>query len=122
MQLVTDPPEAVQVTRETLRPLGNYVLVKRAKPAEKSAGGVIVPDTVQREQKKTNPIAYVIAVGAGLPMDDGRRYPIDVKPGDKVQLLRTLAEAVLEGVEEETLWLVDVGQILGVVEPESVLG
>lgn len=101
---------------ETLRPLGNYVLVRRHKPAESSGGGVLIPETVQREQKKTNPIAVVLAVGPGLPMDGGLRYPIDVKVGDKVQLLRTLAEAVLEGVPEETEWLVDVGQILGVIE------
>ena len=63
-----------------------------------------------------NPIAYVVAVGPGLPMDDGRRYPMDVKVGDKVQLLRTLTDAILEGVPDEHYWLCDVGQILGVVE------
>ena len=107
---------AQEAPPERLRPLGNYVVVERAKPDEKSSGGVLVPATVQQEQKRTNPIAIVIAVGPGLPMDGGLRYPIDVKVGDKVQLLRTLAEAVLEGVPQEKYWLVDVGQILGVVE------
>ena len=113
-------PVAMPALCETARPLGNYVLVQRFKPDAQSKGGVLVPASVQLEQKKTNPIATILAVGPGLPMDDGRRYPMDVKPGDKVQLLRTLAEAILEGVPDETLWFVDIGQILSVIEPANV--
>ena len=101
---------------ETAIPLGNYVLLRRFKPEEKR-GGVLIPETVRRDEQKVNPIATVIAVGKGLPMDGGLRYPIDVKPGDKVQLLRTLAEAVLANAPELEFWFVDVGQILCTIVP-----
>ncbi len=63
-----------------LRPLNDRIIVKRIESEEKTAGGIIIPDTA-----KEKPIeAEVIAVGKGKLLDNGQRTEIDIKVGDKV--------------------------------------
>ncbi|RMH42741.1 MAG: co-chaperone GroES [Deltaproteobacteria bacterium] len=63
-----------------IRPLGDRILVKRVEEEEKSAGGIIIPDTA-----KEKPIqAKVIAVGNGRLDKNGKRQPLEVKEGDRV--------------------------------------
>ncbi|MDR2779647.1 MAG: co-chaperone GroES [Synergistaceae bacterium] len=63
-----------------LRPLGDRIVVKAAPHEEMTKGGLVLPDTV-----KEKPIEGIVeAVGAGKLNDDGKRVPMDLKPGDKV--------------------------------------
>ena len=62
------------------KPLHDRVLVKRVKQDTKSAGGIIIPDTVQEKPME----GKVIAVGSGARNEDGKVTPLDVKAGDKI--------------------------------------
>ena len=62
------------------RPLHDRVAVRRLKQEEKSAGGIIIPDTAQEKPQE----GEVVAVGPGARDDDGKIHPLEVKPGDRV--------------------------------------
>ena len=62
------------------KPLHDRVLVKRVQSDEKTAGGIIIPDTAQEKPQE----GKVIAVGGGAKTEDGKLIPMDVKAGDKV--------------------------------------
>ena len=66
-------------TATKIRPLGDRVVVKIVKE-EKSAGGILLPDTAQ-EKPQTG---EVIAVGPGKTLDNGSRQVVDVQVGEKV--------------------------------------
>ena len=61
-------------------PLHDRVLVRRIEAEEKTAGGIIIPDTAKEKPQE----GEVIAVGAGARDDDGDRIKPDVKKGDKI--------------------------------------
>jgi chaperonin GroES len=62
------------------RPLHDRVLVQRIEEAQKTKGGIIIPDTAQEKPQE----ARVIAVGSGRVLDDGTVRPVDVKKGDRI--------------------------------------
>ncbi len=63
-----------------IRPLNDRVVVKRMEEEQKTAGGIIIPDTA-----KEKPIqGEIVAAGNGRVMEDGSRRPLDVKKGDRV--------------------------------------
>ena len=62
------------------RPLHDRVLVRRVEADEKTAGGIIIPDTAKEKPQE----GEVIAVGTGSKADDGKVTPLDVKAGDKI--------------------------------------
>ena len=62
------------------RPLHDRVLVRRLDAEEKTAGGIILPDTAQEKPMQ----GEVIAVGSGNRNDQGAVTPLDVKAGDTV--------------------------------------
>jgi chaperonin GroES len=63
-----------------LRPLHDRVVVKRLEEEEKTAGGIIIPDTAKEKPQQ----GKVIAVGKGRIMEDGKVIPLVVKEGDRV--------------------------------------
>ena len=63
-----------------LKPLGDRVVVKPAAAEEKTAGGIILPDTAKEKPVEGN----VVAVGAGKVADDGKAIKMEVKVGDRV--------------------------------------
>ncbi len=63
-----------------VRPLHDRVLVKRVEEKEVVKGGIIIPDTAKEKPME----GEVIAVGPGKVQDDGKRSPLDVKPGDRI--------------------------------------
>jgi len=63
-----------------LRPLHDRILVQRLDEEQKTAGGIIIPDTAKEKPQE----AKVIAVGPGKRDDKGQLVPMDVKPGDRV--------------------------------------
>ena len=62
------------------RPLHDRVLVRRVEAEEKTAGGIIIPDTAKEKPQRTK----VVAVGAGKVDENGKRIPLDVKSGDRI--------------------------------------
>ncbi len=63
-----------------IRPLGDKVLVRRVEAEEKTAGGIVLPDTAKEKPKR----GKIIAVGQGRLLDDGKRAKMQVKKGDEV--------------------------------------
>lgn len=63
-----------------IRPLHDRVLVRRLQEEEKTAGGIIIPDTAKEKPTK----GEVVAVGNGARSDSGEIVPLDVKKGDVV--------------------------------------
>jgi chaperonin GroES len=81
-----------------IRPLGDRILIKpiEADEINKTASGIIIPDTVSKEKPERG---MVIAVGEGR-WEDGKRVPVSVKVGDKVVFSRYGYEEVkLEEIE-----------------------
>ena len=62
------------------RPLQDRVLIRRIEEEEKTAGGIIIPDTAKEKPME----GEVIAAGPGTRGDDGELQPLDVKVGDRV--------------------------------------
>lgn len=71
---------AISINVSTLKPLGDRVFVKVSESEEKTAGGILLPDSAKEKPQ----IGEVVAVGEGKRNDDGSRAAIDVKVGDKV--------------------------------------
>ena len=63
-----------------IRPLSDKVLVQRVEAENKTAGGIVLPDTAKEKPKK----GKVIAVGKGKVLDDGKLRKISVKKGDTI--------------------------------------
>lgn len=79
-----------------IRPLHDRVLVKRLAEEEKTAGGIIIPDTAKEKPQQ----GEVVAVGKGITKDDGTVLPMDVKVGDRVMFKKWGADEVKVDGEE----------------------
>jgi len=64
----------------SFRPLHDRVLVRRVTAEEKTAGGIIIPDTAKEKPQE----GKVIAVGNGRVLEDGKKVPLDVKAHDRI--------------------------------------
>jgi chaperonin GroES len=79
-----------------VRPLHDRLIVKRIDEEEKTAGGIIIPDTAKEKPQE----GRVIAVGPGRVNEDGKVTPLDVNKGDRVLFSKYAGtEIQLEGVE-----------------------
>jgi chaperonin GroES len=93
-----------------LKPLNDRVVVKRIEEEQKTAGGIIIPDTA-----KEKPIqGEVISVGSGKLMEDGSRRPLDVKAGDRVLFSKYAGTDIK--VEGDELLIMREDDILAIVE------
>ena len=78
------------------RPLHDRVLLRRIEQNEKTAGGIIIPDTAKEKPQK----GEIIATGKGRVTEDGKILPLEVKVGDKVLFSKYAGtELKLEGAE-----------------------
>lgn len=92
------------------RPLHDRVLVKRIEGLEKTAGGIILPDSVQEKPSE----GEVIAVGGGNKAEDGTVTPLDVKAGDKVMFGKWGGtEIKIDGVD---MLIMKESDIMGIIE------
>lgn len=80
----------------TLKPLNDRIVVKYLTPEEKTAGGIILPDSAQ--EKPTE--AEVVAVGPGKTLDNGKLVPLEVKPGDRIVYAKYGGTEIKLGTEE----------------------
>lgn len=94
----------------TLKPLGDRIVVKAVEAEEKTAGGIVLPDTA-KEKPQT---AEVIAVGPGKTLDNGTIAPMEVKVGDKVVYGKYSGTEIKVGAEDVIILRQD--DILGIVE------
>jgi chaperonin GroES len=92
------------------RPLHDRVLLRRVDQEEKTAGGIIIPDTAQEKPME----GEVVATGPGARGEDGKLQPLDVKAGDRVLFGKwSGTEVKIDG--EEYLILKE-SDIMGVIE------
>ena len=92
------------------RPLHDRVLLKRVDQEEKTAGGIIIPDTAQEKPME----GEVVATGPGARGDDGKLHTLDVKAGDRVLFGKwSGTEVKIDGQEYLILKESD---IMGVIE------
>jgi chaperonin GroES len=93
-----------------IRPLNDRVLVTRVEEEQKTAGGIIIPDTAKEKPQE----GKVIATGPGKIGDDGKRTPLNVKKGDKILFSKYAGTDIkIDGVEHIFMKEDD---ILGVLE------
>ncbi len=93
-----------------IRPLGEKVLVKRLEAEDKTAGGIVLPDTAKEKPKR----GTVLSVGDGRLLDTGQRKPLQVKKGD--QVLFTSYAGTEVKYEGDEMIIMDEGDILAVLE------
>jgi chaperonin GroES len=91
------------------RPLHDRVVLRHLTAEEKTAGGIIIPDTAQEKPIE----AEVIAVGPGAGNEQGQVVPLQVQPGDKVLFGKWSGTEVK--LNNEELLLVKESDILGIV-------
>ena len=96
------------------RPLHDRVLVRRVTAEEKTAGGIIIPDTAKEKPQE----GEVIACGPGARNDKGELVALDVKPGDRILFGKWSGTEVKVGGEE--LLIMKESDIMGIVESSSV--
>ena len=97
------------------RPLGDRVVVRRIKEDQKTAGGIIIPDTVAEKPQE----GEVISVGPGAPDNNGKLVPTTVKTGDMVLFGKwSGTEVKVDGAE---LLIMKEGDIMGVLEGRKAL-
>ncbi|HEX7881890.1 MAG TPA: co-chaperone GroES [Afipia sp.] len=91
------------------RPLHDRVLVRRIEAAERSAGGIIIPDNAREKPQE----GEVIAAGSGVRADDGSVTPLDLQAGDRILFGKwSGTEVKLDG---EDLIIMKESDILGIV-------
>lgn len=96
-----------------IRPLGDRLVVERIEQDEKSAGGIIIPDTAKEKPKQ----GKVLAVGPGAKDENGHRIEIDVEVGDIVLFTQWAGNEIkIEGTEYLVLKESDV---IGIIEETS---
>ena len=93
-----------------VRPLHDRVLVRRLESEEKTAGGIIIPDSAKEKPME----GEVIAVGTGHKSEEGKVTPLDVKAGDIVLFTKWAGTEVK--VNGEELMIMKESDILAIVE------
>ena len=93
-----------------LRPLHDRVLVKRLESEAKTAGGIILPDTVKEKPSE----GEILAVGTGIRGEDGKVTALDVKVGDKVLFGKWSGTEVK--IDGQDLLIMQEKDIMGIIE------
>ncbi|WP_143741064.1 co-chaperone GroES, partial [Porphyromonas gingivalis] len=94
----------------TFRPLHDRILVRRIEADEKTAGGIIIPDTAKEKPQE----GEVIAVGPGARDEAGKLVELDVKAGDRILFGKwSGTEIKLDG---EDLLIMKESDVMGVIE------
>jgi chaperonin GroES len=93
-----------------LQPLGERVVLQREASEEKTAGGIVLPDTAKDKPAR----GTIVSVGAGKLLENGQRSPLQVKVGDRVIFSSYAGETFK--VDDEELLLMREDDILAVIE------
>ena len=95
------------------RPLHDRVVVRRLEAEEKTAGGIIIPDTAKEKPME----GEVIAVGPGARDEAGKLVPLDVKDGDRILFGKWSGTEVK--IEGDDLLIMKESDVLGVIEGQA---
>lgn len=98
------------MSKKSLRPLHDRIIVERISEDEKTASGIIIPDTAKEKPQK----GKVIAVGKGKITDDGKTLPLDIKAGDVVLFGKYAGTEVK--IENEDKLIMREDDVLAIVE------
>lgn len=90
---------AISINVSTVKPLGDRVFVKVSPSEEKTAGGILLPDTAKEKPQ----LGEVVAIGPGKRNDDGSRSPLEVKVGDQVLYSKYAGTDIKLGGEDYVL-------------------
>lgn len=93
-----------------IKPLHDRVLVRRLEQEEKTAGGIIIPDTAKEKPQQ----GEILAVGSGARDDAGRIVPLDVKAGDTVLFAKWGGTEVR--IDGEDLLVMKESDIIAIIE------
>jgi len=97
------------------RPLADRVVVKRVKEESKSAGGIIIPDTVQEKPQE----GEVVAVGPGARDENGQRIAPEVKTGDRILFGKWSGTEVK--IDGDELLIMKESDIMGILEGKATI-
>ena len=93
----------------SFRPLHDRVLVRRIEANEKTAGGIIIPDTAKEKPQE----GEIVSAGSGAKAEDGKVTPLDVKAGDKILFGKwSGTEVTLDG---EEMLIMKESDIMGII-------
>ena len=92
-----------------IKPLGDKGIVKRVDAEEKTAGGIVLPDSAQEKPKR----GVILEVGNGRLLDDGTRSEMQVKKNDEVLFTSYAGTEIKMGGED--YMIMDENDILGVI-------
>ena len=92
------------------RPLHDRVLVKRVEQNEKTAGGIIIPDTAQEKPME----GKIMAAGSGVRSEDGKLTPLDVKKGNRVLFGKWSGTEVT--IDGDDLIIMKESDLFGIIE------
>ena len=98
------------------RPLHDRVVVRRLKQDEKTAGGIIIPDTAQEKPME----GEIIAAGPGARNEDGKQVALDVKVGDRVLFGKWSGTEVK--IDGEDLLIMKESDVMGIIEGGKASG
>ncbi len=91
-------------------PLNDKIVVKRLEAEDKTAGGIVLPDSAKEKPRQ----GKVVSIGEGKRLDSGKRAPFQVKEGDRVLFSSYAGNEVTIGSEEYLIMTED--DILAVVD------
>ena len=94
----------------SFRPLHDRVVVRRVDSEEKTAGGIIIPDTAKEKPSE----GVVISVGPGARDEDGKHIAPDVKAGDRVLFGKWSGTEIK--INDEDMLIMKESDIMGVIE------
>src|SRR5437588_12844164 len=95
-----------------LKPLGDRIIVRRTDSAEKSRGGVYLPDNAKEKPQR----GTVLAVGPGKMLKDGTRRPLQVREGDRVVFTAWAGDEFKEKSTRATILVMHEEDVLAVVD------
>ena len=95
------------------RPLHDRVLIRRVESEEKSAGGIIIPDTAKEKPME----GEVVAAGPGARGEDGKLQPMEMKAGDRVLFGKWSGTEVK--LDSEELIIMKESDVMGVIERDD---
>lgn len=93
-----------------IRPLGDKVVVRLLEAEEKTAGGILLPDSAKKKPTE----GEIVAVGEGRTLENGKKNPLTVKVGDRVIFSKYGGNEVV--VDGEELTILDEDQVYAIVK------
>jgi chaperonin GroES len=95
-----------------VKPVGDRIVVRRQESQEKTAGGIVLPDSAKNKSQR----GKVLAVGPGKLLKDGRRRGLQVKEGDSILFTAWAGDEFKEGRSGDALLIMREEDVLAVVD------